>query len=69
MSLVAYFCLEGVCTPRMMGASGPSSAPLLPKEASAPGLPPYGTTTAVEMIGRGMLPTGSWVRAPPAADR
>lgn len=30
-------------------------------------LPPYGTTTAVELIGRGMIPASSWVRraAPP----
>lgn len=61
ISLVAYFCLEGVCTPRSTGAGGGNQQPLVQKAESYE-KPPYGATTAVELIGRGMIPTATWVR-------
>ena len=69
MSLVAYFCLEGVCTPRAFGSGPPSlgpvaAQPLVPGGAGKGYEAPYGTTTAVEMIGRGMVPTSAWVYNP-----
>lgn len=65
ISLVAYFCLEGMCTPRSFGATGSSFAPSggQPLVANSKGgydVPPYGATTATELVGRGMVPVNSW---------
>ena len=61
VTLVAYFCMEGVCTPKSFaGASNPSSAPILSKMAYDTA--PYGTTTATEMMARGATPASTWAR-------
>ena len=43
VSLVAYFCIEGMCTPRSFVQ--PASATMLPMRG-AYGAPPYGATQA-----------------------